>query len=351
MDHLRTAFHEELSAPGPDTVRVENGRVHIREWSWSPHEVLDSMGEEVYQEAFKNWREERREALLARVEEVLIEFDQIDRFERLKDAYRRRAVLPFVGAGMSMPSEYLSWSSFLRRARADAGLDEAAFEELLRSGQYERAAQDVADALGVGFNERVEAKFAVDRDLRGPVQFLPYVFPNESVITTNFDSVVKRCYRKRDDIPFESELTGLGSDELGRYLGEGRRVLVLLHGAASTPRGRVLTAREYEAAYGDAELLPRAVRSLCMRTMLFMGCSLSIDRVLGELQRYVEAEGHDRCPRHYAFVAAPDDDAQRRARERELERLNIYPIWYPPNEDNEFIEGYFYRLADGVRDL
>lgn len=346
MDHLKATFHEELSAPDTDMVRVEHGRVHILERNWLPHEVLGGMGDDAYKEAFNGWRDERRETLLARADEVLTEFDQVDRFERLKDEYRRRAVLPFVGAGMSMPSAYLSWTAFLRRARADAGLAEAAFEDLLGSGQYERAAQAVA-----GFNERVEAKFGADRELRGPVQFLPYVFPEASVITTNFDSVVKRCYRTRDDLAFEAELTGLGSDDLSRYLAEGRRVLVQLHGAASTPRGRVLTATEYETAYAEPDRLPRAIRALCTRTLLFMGCSLSIDRILGELQRFVDAEGHDRCARHYAFLAAPDDEAQRRLRERELERLNIYPIWYPANEDNEFIEGYFYRLADGVRDL
>lgn len=351
MDHLKVEFHEDLASPNTEAVRVEEGFVHIREWNWPAHEVLQAMGTDAYDQAFKNWRDERRETLLAKAEETLNAYDQTDRFERLKDSYLRGMVMPFVGAGMSMPSGYLGWTAFLRRLRADAGIDEAQFEALLSAGSYERAAQEVADALGVGFNERVESRFGANRDLRGPVQFLPFVFPQAAVITTNFDEVVSRCYRARDELAFEDELTGLGSDELPRYLAQGRRVLVRLHGAASRARERVLTQREYDAAYAEADTLPRAIRSICSRTLLFLGCSLSVDRVLSALQAYVDAEGHERTARHYAFLAAPDADDDRRNKERALERLNIYPIWYPPNEDDESIEGYFYRLADQVRNL
>jgi hypothetical protein len=351
MDYLKAVFHEDLSTPGSGMVRVDGGRIHIGERNWPPHELLEGMGEDAYAEAFNSWRDERCEALLARADEVLTEFDQTDRFDTLKEAFRRKMVLPFLGAGMSIPSGYLGWTAFLRRTLADTGLDPAAFEALLKAGQYEQAAQEVADALGAGFNERVQAKFGTERDLRGPVQFLPFLFSDTPVITTNFDNVIKRCFRKREDHAFEEELYGLSSEELPRYLAEGKRVLLQLHGQGSSPRGRILTAREYEVAYADPALLPRAIRALCTRTILFVGCSLTVDRVIGELQRFVETEGHDRCARHYAFLAAPEDPVLRRDRARELERLNIYPVWYPLNEDNEFIEAYFYRLADGVLEL
>lgn len=351
MNHLKDVFHEELSAPDSDLVRVDAGRVHIGERNWLPHEVLESMGEKAYSEAFDSWRDERRETLLARAEEQLDQLDQLDRFEALKAAYRRRVVIPFVGAGMSIASGYIGWTAFLLRVRADAGLDKAAFETVLAAGQYEYGAQLLADALGAGFNERVQAKFGTDRELRGPVQFLPHLFPECPVITTNFDSVVKRCYRGRDDWVFEDEVVGLGSDELTRHMAAGRRVLIQLHGQASTPRGRVLTAAEYDAAYADPAVLPNAIRALCSRTMLFLGCSLSVDRVMTAIRQHVEMEGHDRCARHYAFIAAPEEEDARRARGLELERMNIYPIWYPQNEDNEFIEAYFYKLADGVVEL
>lgn len=71
MDHLKDVFHEELNAPDSGAVRVEVGRVHIRERNWLPHEVLESMGEEAYSEAFNNWRDERRETLMARADEQL----------------------------------------------------------------------------------------------------------------------------------------------------------------------------------------------------------------------------------------------------------------------------------------
>jgi SIR2-like domain len=351
MDHLKATFHEDLSAQGDDAVRVEGGRVHIREWNWPPHEVLESMGDDVYATAFKNWRQERREALLAQAEEYLDANNQGGRFQRLKAAYRSGMVLPFVGAGMSMSSGYPGWTTFLSRVWTNAGLDAQAFGALISAGQYEEAAQQVADTVGVGFNEQVESSFGIDQALRGPVQFLPFVFPDSSVVTTNFDSVVKRCYRVREAAPFDEELTGLRSDELARYMAAGRRVLLKLHGVGSRVRDRVLTASEYDVAYADPSELPRAVRSLCSRTLLFMGCSLSVDRLLSELRRHVDSEGHDNCAHHFAFAAAPADVAERRERERVLQAMNIHPIWYPLNEDDQFIEGYLYKLADGVIEL
>ena len=177
MEHLKAAFHDELADPHIENVRVSDGLVHIREWNWPPHEVLISMGKAAYDQAFKNWREERREALLAKAEEVLISYDQADRFALLKESYRRGLVMPFVGAGMSMPSGYISWTTFLNRLWTDAGLDEARLNTMLDAGQYEQAAQVAADTLGFGFNERVAARYSLDKELKGAVQYLPYVFP------------------------------------------------------------------------------------------------------------------------------------------------------------------------------
>lgn len=348
MKHLKALFHDELATPDGDHTRVVDGRIHIRERSWSPSELLQAVGEPAYGEVFDNWREERRELLLEKAQETLESFDQVERFEALKQVFRKDMVMPFVGAGMSMPSGYPSWTTFIKKLCIQAGLDETDFAELIHRGEYEGAAQLIADTMGPGFDVQVEERFGLNRPLKGAVQFLPFVFPKTSVITTNFDDVVKRAYRARDDLEFESDFCGLAAQELSRELASGRRVLVLLHGTARSGRNRVLTAQEYAVAYRDASELPHVISAMFARTMLFMGCSLTVDRTLAAMRDHVGAFGHARLARHYAFLASPAEPNQRRERERCLGELNIQPIWYQANEDDESIEGFFYRLADGV---
>lgn len=248
---------------------------------------------------------------------------------------------------MSESSGYPGWKNFLVRLRRQTTISEDQFLAQLGRGEYEEAAQSLADALGVGFNEEVENAFGVDRELVGPVQLLPYVF-DTAVITTNFDSVLKRCFDNAGR-SFEETIPGHEGQELPRLLGLNRRLLVKVHGRAMSGVGRVLTAAEYDAAY--REHLPSVVETFCSRPLLFLGCGLSVDRLLSEVRRFVAAKGHDRVPRHYAFLSSPESEVARIARKAELTNFNIYPIWYPNGEHDDSIEALLYALADGVTEL
>lgn len=346
MEYLKARFHDELSNEANLSIN-ESGQVSIRGRCWRPEEILQEMSADIYSEIFLEWLEDRKQELLGTAKSILQSFDQDDRFEALKGTYRRGALIPFVGAGMSEPSGYPGWRNFLLRLRKQTAIPEDQFLAQLGQGEYEEAAQGLADALGVGFNEEVENAFGVDRDLVGPVQLLPYVF-DTAVITTNFDSVLKRCFDNAGR-PFEETIPGHEGQELLRLLGANRRLLVKVHGRAMSGVGRVLTAAEYDAAYG--EHLPAVVEAFCSRPLLFLGCGLSVDRLLAEIGRFVEAKGHDRVPRHYAFLSAPKSEDARIVRKAELARFNIYPIWYPTGEHDDSIEALLYGLADGVVEL
>lgn len=346
MEYLRACFHDELSSEANLSID-EGGQVSIRGRHWRPDEILQAMSPAIYSEVFEEWLDDRKQALLGAAESILKSFEQLDRFETLKGTYKRGALIPFVGAGLSESSGYPGWKSFLLRLRKQTAVPEDQFLAQLGRGEYEEAAQALADALGVGFNEEVENAFGVDRDLVGPVQLLPYVF-DSAVITTNFDSVLKRCFDNADRA-FDETIPGHEGQELPRLLGVNRRLLIKVHGRAMTGVGRVLTANEYDAAYG--EHLPAVVEAFCSRPLLFLGCGLSVDRLLSEIRRFVETKGHDRVPRHYAFLSAPESEDARIARKSELAQFNIYPIWYPPGEHDDSIEALLYRLADGVVEL
>ena len=142
----------------------------------------------------------------------------------------------------------------------------------------------------------------------------------------------------------------LGADarELTKLLGENRRVLVKLHGRANSSRHRIFTKTEYDRYYEDDHAFESVIEAISNKTLLFLGCSLAVDRTLQCLARIVERRGHENVPRHYAFlkISKDEDEEERLQRRDELAKANIYPIWYKDDHD-ESIEALLEKLADG----
>jgi hypothetical protein len=343
MKHLRPIFADALAQE--QNLFVKEGRVHIRNRHWAPDEILEVLLDpDAYNDLFLDWVQERREELVESAKALLDDFGLQDRFGKLKEVYARGAVVPFVGAGLSMSSGYPGWTSFLRQHARETPIAPAEFDQMLSDGQYESAAQMLADALGPAFNEAVENAFGRSRDISGCVQLLPHVF-DSCVITTNFDDVAKRCYEASGK-PFSEELSGEHSRELPRKLAEGKRILLKLHGTSTSPRGRILTAVEYQKHYGDGDELQRAIEAICYKTLLFIGCSLTVDRTLTAMKAFVQANGHDNIARHYALLPNPGTDAEKIARRDALIACNVYPIWYPAGTHDESIEALLLALME-----
>ncbi len=343
MKHLKPIFADALAQE--QNLFVDKGRVHIRNKHWAPDEILEGMlDSDAYNDLFLDWVQERKEELIESAKTILCEHGLQDRFGRLKEVYSRGAVVPFVGAGLSISSGYPGWTTFLKQHVRETAITPDEFDNILRAGQYEEAAQRLADALGPAFNEAVENAFSRSREISGCVQLLPHAF-DSCVITTNFDDVTKRCYELAGK-PFSEELSGEHSRELPRKLAEGKRILLKLHGTSTSPRGRILTAAEYKKHYGDGENLQRAIEAICSKTLLFIGCSLTVDRTLTAIKSFVQANGHDNSARHYAFLPVPSNAAEKNARRDALVACNVYPIWYPEGAHDESIEALLLALMD-----
>ena len=143
-------------------------------------------------------------------------------------------------------------------------------------------------------------------------------------------------------------MAGADAAELERRIASGEKLLIKVHGLATTGKGRVLTKSEYDRHYATPGEARRVIEAMFRRTLLFMGCRLTIDRTLNVMKEVVAAKGHDNVPRHYALLADPGDEASRNMRRIELLECNIYPIWYPPKTDDESIEAYLIKLAGSV---
>lgn len=345
MKHLKPIFADALAQE--QNLYVDKGRVHIRNKHWAPDEILEGLLDpDAYNDLFLDWVQERKEELIESAKTILDEYSLQDRFGKLKEVYARGAVVPFVGAGLSVSSGYPGWTAFLKQHIRETAINPEEFDQILRAGQYEEAAQKLADALGPAFNEAVENAFGRSRDISGCVQLLPHVF-DSCVITTNFDDVTKRCYEAAGK-PFSEELSGEHSRELPRKLAEGKRILLKLHGTSTSPRGRILTAAEYKKHYGDGEELQKAIEAICSKTLLFVGCSLTVDRTLTAMKAFVQANGHDNIARHYAFLPVPGNDAEKNARRDALIECNVYPIWYPAGAHDESIEALLLALMEAT---
>jgi len=343
MKHLKPIFADALAQE--QNLYVDKGRVHIRNKHWAPDEILEGLLDpDAYNDLFLDWVQERKEELIESAKTILDEYGLQDRFGKLREVYARGAVVPFVGAGLSVSSGYPGWTAFLKQHIRETAINPEEFDQILRAGQFEEAAQKLAEALGPAFNEAVENAFGRSRDISGCVQLLPHVF-DSCVITTNFDDVTKRCYEAAGK-PFSEELSGEHSRELPRKLAEGKRILLKLHGTSTSPRGRILTAAEYQKHYGDGEELQKAIEAICSKTLLFVGCSLTVDRTLTAMKAFVQANGHDNVARHYAFLPVPCNDAEKNARRDALIECNVYPIWYPAGAHDESIEALLLALME-----
>ena len=193
MKHLRPIFADALAQE--QNLFVEKGRVHIRNKHWAPDEILEGLLDtDAYDDLFLDWVQERKEELIESAKTILDDNGLQDRFGNLKEVYARGAVVPFVGAGLSVSSGYPGWTAFLKQHIRETAIDPEEFDQILCAGQYEEAAQRLADALGAAFNEAVENAFGRSREIFGCVQLLPHVF-DSCVITTNFDGVTKRAMR------------------------------------------------------------------------------------------------------------------------------------------------------------
>jgi hypothetical protein len=321
MEFLKEQFESELIAEVDD-----KGQVLIGGAEFTPTEILQELDDQSYLSCFDDWLVDQKQKRGSKADEILNQYGNRDRFNRLKEAFDRSAVVPFVGAGLSQASGYPGWTSFLEKLRGETRITLAQLKAMLDGGLYEEAAQALADDMPAGsFNEELENVYCAEREMKGPVQFLPHVFKGP-VITTNFDNILKQCFDRAS--PFSETLIGGDSAEIKRYLGRNEHVLVKLHGKANSGKNRILTKREYDSYYDKNNSLPDAIKNIASNQLLFIGCSLGVDRTIKVLIEIAQTQGHDNAVRHYAFLPL-FDEAERLDRRDALAEANIFPIWYP----------------------
>lgn len=336
MEYLREQFDQELD---------DEGEVIIAGETFNRHDILNGLAPEPYRIAFNEWLDNRKARLLAKSEVILSHFDNAARFGQLSLAFRGGSMIPFVGAGLSVASGFPSWTKFLFQVCAESHVAEADLAAHLVNGNYEDAAELLYNDLGGAlFNENVQSTFAAEKKTKGVINLLPSLFPNTSILTTNFDSLIETIFRGDGHEGFDRVQSGKVLSEVCRQMTGGSRLLVKMHGDCRQVRDRVLLKSEYEVAYVDASAVRLFFNQVMFgRSILFLGCSLSSDRTIKTMKELVTEYGSEKLPRHYAFLELREED-DRVARKKNLASANIFPIWYDEGDHDEALEALFLKL-------
>jgi len=262
-------------------------------------------------------------------------------------------VIPFVGAGLSIPFGFPGWKDFLVSQGGRAGIEDQ-IRKRIEDGDYEGAAEYLLKGLGNrAFHDAIDDAFG-DRKLEGKqldgaVAILPSLALGP-VITTNFDHVLERAFQE-GSCPFEYAAWGAKADMVLEAFYQNQRFLLKIHGDVKDRTDRILTLSEYQKHYGPPDAfdpslsLPRLLKLMLeSRPLLFVGCSLGADRTLAILKRISEE-----LPgiAHYALVEKPSSDEEFRKKARHLSDHCIRPIWYPEGR-HELIEPLLAYLADQI---
>jgi hypothetical protein len=340
MEYYRNRFKEYLN---------ENWPVSIGEFSWESASVFEKMAQHDYEASFTEWQQAERERSKDRARDFLRETECWERFHALAHRIRQDSVVPFVGAGLSVPSGFPPWGRFLVSLLADAPHARERVEGLIAAGAYEEAAQVALEVLGVdAFAEEISNRLGRHRPvISGPVALLPELFVGE-VITTNFDDVISEAYRSAD-VAFNREICGSALRAAPAQLGADRHCLLRIHGEARSRDGRVLTRSEYEQTYDNERTMAGLFRQIAgIRSFLFVGCSLANDRTLDAL-RQIKAEAPVGAAVHYALLPLPEP-GERNARRLFLSEAGIHPIYYPADSHDQSIEDMLVSIIEGGPD-
>jgi len=286
-------------------------------------------------------------------------FDIFDNRSTLEDQLipliKNNRIIPFVGAGLSI-GIYGSWGAALknmmRRNFNGREAEATEIETMISCGAYEESAQKIHDVLRPSpFRDRLVVLFKEslikDEDLKKmSVRFLPRIFQESLVVTTNFDKVLERAFLM-EQRSFEEKmvLRHLTDWQAVRVRRNSKHYLIKIHGCVSAPDEVVMTKTQYDEFYDNSSKHIKRLRGILSgNNLLFIGCGLKEDRTV-ELLRGVDSGDH------YAILpmnGKPGDDAfeERRAF---MADLNMHCIWYPKDE-YQYVEDILEYIYAAITD-
>ena len=274
-------------------------------------------------------------------------------YSKIVDAQKSGSLIPFVGAGMSVFCGYKLWGAVLRELAEFILLEDkrqAALKQI-DNGAYEEAAQTILEAYPAMLDQLpnlISPKKVNDcppERLRSSAAFvLPYLFQKGLVMTTNFDRVLENVYLNWNNKLIQT-VTPKQQDRLAQLRQNQSLGLFKLHGDIGNETvsidDLVFTGKQYMEKYADGSpLVQELTRWFENRRLLFLGCSLNVDRTMEVLKSVTLAQPGIR---HYAILGCKKSDIPNRL--NEMNDLGILPIFYDDN-DHDAVRVILERLLE-----
>ena len=253
-------------------------------------------------------------------------------FDKLKEAVKKKTVIPFVGAGLSA-DVYPQWKDVLKELSKKLTDNRDEVKNLIKSKEYEKAAERIANSRPpmLFYNDMLE--IFNENKLRGAnlnetaAYTLPFIFPEKPVITTNYDRLLEQVYSKNGR-PFENICTHNSHAALAAAQ-RSLHFLFKIHGDIGSKYVHeddiVFTAESYDRHYAqDGDLVKTLKTHFENSQMLFLGCSLEYDRTF---TTFKDVCGSTEL-QHFAILPCKKKDIGSKLKLFGKER--IFPIFFNP---------------------
>jgi SIR2-like domain len=216
-----------------------------------------------------------------------------------------------IGAGASVGAGLPQWDKLLRlmiiEAQSSVSLSDAKsaeYEKLITTGKFLTAASGLKDDLGPYFFADFIRKVFVDSKVAptGLHKALVDLELAQFVVTTNYDTLLEKSFRKRDD-----DVTVCTFKEAGavrRSLSNRQFFILKAHGdATKSAEGIILTEQDYRNILFKEPAYQHVLATMfSMYTMIFIGASMT-DPELNLMLNYVSSTFlPESGPVHYAVL-------------------------------------------------
>lgn len=176
----------------------------------------------------------------------------------LKAKYEDKKIIPFIGAGLSIPFQLKSWPDLINELK-ETTLDTPywpAIEHDLNLNEYQMAIEDIKK-YGFVSDQPIQEKIAEcyskrknDSDILVDCNYGDLVKKNFKVyLTTNYDRLIEDFI---PEINSFNSLTDYTSNVQRLFMSDSEKYLFHIHGCVSNPDSIVISNEKYESLYSDA---------------------------------------------------------------------------------------------------
>lgn len=234
--------------------------------------------------------------------------------KQLRELYKKNKLIPFIGAGLSIPFNIPSWPNLLKYLNEELIYDEDInnmITEDIEKGKYWNAMDDTLkySFKDDGYIQQMVADIIVEstiKDIQGvDNNYIDIASLNVPYyLTTNYDNLINRFVDSKYQSTVLSD-SNLSTQSLSLD-SQGKRVFHL-HGDVSNPGTIVLTKNIYEQLYNSDKYKSLFNFFRSGYTYLFIGFSYSDEYISNLMEKYNNIFNDY----HYILLANPSSELKR----------------------------------------